>query len=179
MNKDETKNRLLEIRKELSDIKIRLAQPDPLLAEITKQVCSTGICLAKGSNPKNMTAIGNLPKGAWLQFKPEGRMYQRTEIKRNWVTIKDGEGNLSQLPVRQFVYPLEMSSNTSKLPICSAPEKKKVEQCILDVKAKLPSKCEPYWSKSASKQPDDCVNPWAVCRASLGCRLGSHKEKVK
>jgi len=91
---------------------------DPLLAEITRQVCSTGICLAE-------------------------------------------------------------SRKKSKLPICSAPEKKKVEQCILDVKAKLPNKCEPYWSKSASKQPDDCVNPWAVCRASLGCRPGSRKEKVR
>ena len=90
---------------------------DPILAEITRQICSTGICLAE-------------PK------------------KR------------------------------SKLPICTASEKKKLESCILAVKAKLPAKCEPYWSKPANKQPEDCVNPWAVCRASLGCRLGSRKEKA-
>ena len=108
---------LLELKVNPVAREVEVAQ-DPLLAEITKQVCSTGACFAKGSNPK-------------------------------------------------------------KLSICSASEKKKLEWCILDVKAKLPSKCEPYWSKSASKQPDDCVNPWAVCRASLGCRPGNRKEKVR
>jgi len=44
------------------------------------------------------------------------------------------------------------------------------------VKAKLPSKCKPYWSKPPEKQPEGCYNPFSVCRASLGCRLGGAKK---
>jgi predicted aspartyl protease len=69
-----------------------------------------------------------------------------------------------------------------KLPICSAEQKKALERCILDVKAKLPEKCKPYWSKPPEKQPEGCYNPYSVCRSQLSCRLGGsskYERKVK
>ena len=88
---------------------------DPILAEVTSQICSSGICLAK----------------------------------------------------------------RSKLPICSPSQAKVLERCILDVKAKLPAKCKPYWSKPLEEQPGRCYNAWAVCRSSVGCRLGGSKKYEK
>ena len=64
----------------------------------------------------------------------------------------------------------------SKLPICSPAQARKLENCILDIKAKLPAKCKPYWSKPPKKQPGGCYSPFSVCRASLGCRLGGAKK---
>lgn len=66
-----------------------------------------------------------------------------------------------------------------KLPICTPARTKKLEKCIVDVKAKLPEMCKPHWSKPPGKQPEGCVNPWAVCRAAIGCRLGGSKEYEK
>jgi len=67
----------------------------------------------------------------------------------------------------------------SKLPICSPAQARKLENCILDVKAKLPAKCKPSWSKPPKKQPEGCYNAWAVCRSSVGCRLGGSKKYEK
>jgi len=50
MNKEQAKKRLIEIRDELENIEANFAQ-DPILAEVTRQVCSSGICLgAKGKD---------------------------------------------------------------------------------------------------------------------------------
>ena len=57
----------------------------------------------------------------------------------------------------------------SKLPICTRTEAKKLERCILDVKAKI---AETGYKGS----------PFAICRRSLGCRFGGSKkyeQKVK
>jgi len=57
----------------------------------------------------------------------------------------------------------------SKLPICTRTEAKKLERCILDVKAKI-------------TETGYQGNPFAICRASLGCRLGGsrkYERKVK
>ena len=113
MNKEQAEQRLIQMRDELEDIKANLAQ-DPILAEITKQLCSTGVCFA---SPK---------KG--------------------------------------------------KLTICSPSQAEALRRCSEDVKAKLPSKCKPYWSKPPAKQPEGCYNAFSVCRASLGCRLGGGKK---
>ena len=67
--------------------------------------------------------------------------------------------------------------HSKNLPLCSPPDAQKLESCILDVKAKLPAKCEPHWSKPQNKQPEGCYNPFSVCRASLKCRLGESKGK--
>ena len=56
-----------------------------------------------------------------------------------------------------------------KLPICTRIEKKKLEDCILIAKAKI---VETGYRGS----------PFAICRRSLGCRLGGSKKyerKVK
>ena len=55
----------------------------------------------------------------------------------------------------------------SRLPVCSADQAKKLEACILDVKAKI-------------KETGYKGNPYAICRTSLGCRRGgSPKYEVK
>jgi len=78
---------------------------DPILAEVTSQICSTGICLA-GAKKK------------------------------------------------------------SKLPICTVSQAKALRRCAEDVKAKI-------------KETGYKGNPFAICRASLGCRPGNRKEKVR
>ena len=105
---------LLELKVNPVAREVEVAQ-DPILAEVTSQICSTGICMAK---PKK--------KGM--------------------------------------------------LPICSPSQAKALRRCSEDVKAKLPSKCKPYWSKPPEKQPEECYNPFAVCRSSIGCRLGGSKK---
>ena len=108
----------LSVRTLVEHCDVKGLKQDPILAEVTRQICSTGVCLAE---PKK--------KG--------------------------------------------------KLPLCTPSQAKSLERCILDVKAKMPSSCKPHWSKPASKQPEGCVNPFSVCRSSLGCRLGGRKEKVR
>ena len=51
----------------------------------------------------------------------------------------------------------------SKLPICTRTEAKKLERCILDVKAKI-------------KETGYRGNPFAICRSALKCRLGGSKK---
>jgi hypothetical protein len=65
----------------------------------------------------------------------------------------------------------------SKLPVCSASGKIKRESCILDVKSKLPAGCNSKsWSKPKGEKPDGCVNPFAICTKSVGCRIKRTKE---
>ena len=91
----------------------KLAQ-DPILAEITRQVCSTGICLGE---PKKK----------------------------------------------------------SKLPICTASQKKARGNCIIKIKERnVEADCRPEGTGSKK-----CPSAFAVCTASLGCRPGSRKEKVR
>ncbi|MBA7588701.1 hypothetical protein ES708_30768 [subsurface metagenome] len=77
--------------------------------------------ITKGSNPgkepwQTTEAVGNLGKGAWVQFKPDGIMYQITDVGRARVTLVDGEGNISTIPLRQAVYPLESKPRTADNP---------------------------------------------------------------
>ena len=51
----------------------------------------------------------------------------------------------------------------AKLPICSPMEAKVLERCILDVKAKI-------------KETGYKGSPFAICRASVGCRFGKGKK---
>ena len=95
-----------------------------------------------------------------------------------------GEMKMKQDPILAEVASQICSSGIclakrSKLPICSPAQAHKLENCILDVKAKLPAKCKPYWSKPSEKQPEECYNPFSVCRASLGCRFGGAKEEAR
>jgi hypothetical protein len=48
---------------------------------------------------------------------------------------------------------------TDRLSICSPSEARKLERCILDVKKKI-------------KETGYKGNPYAICRASVGCRFG-------
>ena len=104
---------LEEIRKELkTGGEVKMA--DPLLAEITKQICSTGICFAE-------------------------------------------------------------SKEKSKLPICTASQAKDRESCILKVKERnVEAGCRPEGTGSKK-----CPSAFAVCTASVGCRPGNRKEKVR
>jgi hypothetical protein len=70
----------------------------------------------------------------------------------------------------------EKHSNPVALPICSPSEAKALERCITRVKAKQPKYCEKEWHKPPEKMREGCYNPWAVCRASVGCRLGGTEE---
>jgi DNA adenine methylase len=62
------------------------------------------------------------------------------------------------------------------LPICSPSEAKALERCIAKVKAKQPKYCEKEWHKSPEEMREGCYNPYSVCRASVGCRLGGTEE---
>lgn len=58
--------------------------------------------------------------------------------------------------------------NSNPLPICTQPEARKLERCITKVKARnVQAECKPGGTGSKI-----CPNPFAVCRAALGCRLG-------
>jgi hypothetical protein len=50
-----------------------------------------------------------------------------------------------------------------RLPICSAEQARKLEDCILDVKEKI-------------KETGYKGNPYAICRANLGCRRGGSRK---
>ncbi len=61
----------------------------------------------------------------------------------------------------------------SKKPVCDGIQKTKRESCIIDIKAKLPSGCtSKNWNKKPGEKPENCVNPFAVCTAAVGCRIG-------
>jgi len=66
------------------------------------------------SEKKATELVGNLEKGAWVQFKPDGIMYQITEIGKTRATLVDGEGNKTTIPLRQAVYPLEANPRAAK-----------------------------------------------------------------
>jgi hypothetical protein len=71
---------------------------------------------------------------------------------------------------------------TDRLPICSPSEAKALERCITKVKAKQPKYCEKEWHKPPEEMRKGCYNPWAICRASVGCRLGGmpkYEERIK
>jgi hypothetical protein len=68
------------------------------------------------------------------------------------------------------------SDKTDRLPICSPSEAEALERCIIKVKAKQPKYCEKEWHKPPEEMRKGCYNPWATCRASVGCRLGGTEE---
>ena len=87
---------------------------DPILAEVARQVCSTGMCFAK-------------------------------------------------------------PGKKSRLPICTASQAKDRKSCILKVKERnVEAGCRPEGTGSKK-----CPSAFAVCTASVGCRPGSRKEKVR
>jgi len=58
------------------------------------------------------------------------------------------------------------------LPVCTKPQAKKLESCTLKVKARnVEHGCKPEGTGSK-----ECPNPFAVCRASIGCRFGPGKK---
>jgi len=61
----------------------------------------------------------------------------------------------------------------AKLPICSPAQKEAREHCILAVKERnIEAGCKPEGTGSKK-----CPSAFAVCTASIGCRLGREKEK--
>jgi hypothetical protein len=92
-------------------VRLAILKADPLLTEIASQLCTGGICFARGDE-------------------------------------------------------------TDRLPICSPSEAKALERCITRVKAKQPKYCEKEWHKPPEEMREGCYNPFAICRASVGCRLG-------
>ena len=148
---------------------------DPILAEVASQICSSGICLAERSNPVRCISEGSRGKKERQVTCYEGAKVLARKVYPNPVEARKA--------TRRFVKEYETkgtaklaASACSKLPICSPAQARKLENCILDVKAKLPARCKPYWSKPPKKQPGGCYSPFSVCRASLGCRLGGAKK---
>jgi len=65
-----------------------------------------------------------------------------------------------------------LAKGKPKLPVCNAEESKRLEDCILDIKDRnREAGCKP--EGTGSKR---CPNPFAVCRASIGCRFGPGKK---
>ncbi len=72
------------------------------------------------------------------------------------------------------VIPCLLTDRKPKLPVCNAEEGKRLEDCILDVKeSNRETGC-----KEGARSSKHCPNPFAVCRSSIGCRLGRAKERV-
>ena len=63
----------------------------------------------------------------------------------------------------------------AKLPVCDTAQKKSRESCIKQIKATLPAGCtSKTWNKKDKQE--GCVNPFAVCNVSAGCRVGRKVE---
>jgi hypothetical protein len=68
------------------------------------------------------------------------------------------------------------NSIKSELPVCNSEQKTRLENCIIDVKAKLPKGCGPKeWNKPQGERLEGCYNPFAVCSSSVGCKLKGNK----
>jgi DNA adenine methylase len=67
---------------------------------------------------------------------------------------------------------------TSKLPVCSADQKKDREKIVKAIKATLPGGCNSKeWNKPLAERQEGCVNPHAVATVQAGCRIGRKNEK--
>jgi DNA adenine methylase len=161
---------------------------DPLLTEIASQLCTGGICFARG----NEMEIPPLVKRGVFELKTYGKVsdwYFASEEERKavdkWLAkIKHPlvfePGTMEQ---RYIAIVKEMAERRNPgenkenvLPICSPSEAEALERCIAKVKAKQPKHCEKEWHKPPEEMREGCYNPYSVCRASVGCRLGGTEE---
>jgi hypothetical protein len=111
-----------------------------------------------------------------LPNNKEGEEKMKTELKADPLLAEIA----SQLCSGRVCF--ARSDKTDRLPICSPSEAKALERCITKVKAKQPKYCEKEWHKPPEEMRKGCYNPWAVCRASVGCRLGGmpkYEKRIK
>jgi hypothetical protein len=100
-----------------------------------------------------------IPALDFLEGSGELVSFPKDEAKeKRWTAVRGGEG-----------YP---APATSTLPICPAAAARKLESCFLKVKARQPKYCKSEWGRDPEMMHPKCANPFAVCRSSVGCRLG-------
>jgi len=124
--------------------------------------------------------LGDIPLGLVEPGTEHSRLFDtREEALAAAKKLGFEEGKIYSKETGEEVKPSPLQGNPGKLPICSPSQAEALEKCILDVKAKLPARCKLNWSKPPEKQPERCYNAWAVCRSSVGCRLGGSKKYEK
>jgi hypothetical protein len=152
-------------------LKAEMAQ-DPLLTEIASQLCTGGTCLAGKVRYKP----GEIVKYKDERVRVLEHIGDRVDIfipsrqKEVWVKPEMLQ-RIERQPIQE-----------NPLPICSPSEAKALERCIIKVKAKQPKYCEKEWHKPPEEMREGCYNPFAICRASVGCRLGGmpkYEERIK
>ena len=79
--------------------------------QVTPTPTTEAVVTPPAVTPPVTEAVGNFNKGAMVQFQPEGRMYEVVSKTRTRVTLKDGEGNQSSIPISQQIYPLEPTTS--------------------------------------------------------------------
>ena len=131
---------------------------DPILIEIGKQICGAGMC--SNPSPKAKKPIGTATE------QDERAAYHYCTGKHNpeWLEC--------QRYLDRIVIAAKGYSAKSAKPICTPPQAKKLESCILDIKARnVEVGCKPEGTGSKK-----CPKVFAVCSASIGCRNGRRVE---